>query len=233
MITVVIPTYNEKENVAMIVARVRASLPEGRVFVVDDSSPDGTAEIVREIMKSDPHVQLLIREKKEGLGKAYMHAFREIIKDRDVRTVVMMDADFSHDPKYVPEMVGKRESHHVIVGSRYVKGGATIGWELWRRLLSFFGNLYSRIVTGLPIRDLTGGFNAIDADYLRKIDFSVMDMSGYAFQIELKYELSRLGAKFAEIPIVFTNRIGGESKISNHIIREGILAPWKIRLRKK
>jgi len=143
-----------------------------------------------------------------------------------------MDADFSHDPKYLVEMFKKSKEYSVVVGSRYVLGGKTVGWELWRRILSFCGNFYCRTITGMPVKDCTGGFNIIHTDLLRKIDFSKMDMSGYAFIMEIKYLLYRAGGTFFEVPITFVNRVGGESKISSHIISEGIIAPWKIKFLK-
>ncbi len=229
---VIVPTYNEKENIAPLIREIFKQVPDVFVLVVDDNSPDGTARAVRELQQSYPQVSLLVRERKEGLGKAYIHAISEVMKDAEVSKIIMMDADFSHDPATVPLLLERAERFDVVIGSRYVAGGKTVGWELWRRILSFGGNFYCRLITRMPVSDCTSGFSATDAHILKKIDFSNFDVSGYAFTIELKYALWKAGASFAEVPITFTNRTGGESKISNHIIYEGILAPWKVILRK-
>lgn len=229
---VVIPTYNERENIKVLIPLIFQTIPGIGVVVADDNSPDSTGKVVLDLKYKYPNLSLITRENKGGLGGAYTNAFREVLKDLDVKTIVMMDADMSHDPKYLTQMIKESDKYNVVVGSRYVEEGKTVGWELWRRVLSFFGNLYCRTITGLPIKDCTGGFNVISADSLRKIDFSKMDMSGYAFIMEIKYLLYKSGATFFEVPITFVNRVGGESKISSHIISEGILAPWKIKLSK-
>ncbi len=229
---VIIPTYNERENIEKAVRRVFSYVPDILITVVDDNSPDGTGDAVAALMEEFPNLSLISRQKKEGLGKAYVYAFRELLSRTDLGFLIMMDADLSHDPKYLKPMLEEESLYDVIVGSRYTKGGATEGWELWRRVLSRWGNVYCRLVTRVPLTEFTGGFNAIRASVLRKIDFSKIDMSGYAFQVELKYLLYKAGARFKEIPIVFKNRTGGESKISNHIIREGIIAPWKMIFKK-
>ena len=225
--TIIIPTYNEFENIQVIIPRIFDIVPDTSVLVVDDNSPDGTKEAVNDLKRKYPNLSLLSRSRKEGLGKAYTDAFKEVLKDvPDI--IIMMDADLSHDPKYLLEMMRQARLFDLVIGSRYVQGGATVGWELWRKALSFFGNLYARLVTNLPAYDLTAGFNCINVAYLQKVNLESIDSSGYAFQIELKYLLRKAGAKLVEIPITFVNRTGGESKISNHIISEGIMAPWKI-----
>ncbi len=229
---IVIPTYNEKDNIKVLLPRIFKLSPLIHVLVSDDSSPDGTGDLVKDLQKEYKNLSLISRPKKMGLGRAYIDAFREVLKDGEVKNVIMMDADLSHNPEYLGDMLGKSDEFGVVVGSRYVTGGKTVGWELWRRLLSYFGNLYCRLITSLPIHDCTSGFNVIDASMLKKIDMSKMDMSGYAFIMELKFLLYKAGANFTEIPITFVNRVGGESKISSHIISEGIIAPWKIRLTK-
>lgn len=229
---IVLPTFNERENIAAIIHAVLTEVPGAQVLIVDDNSPDGTASVVEELMKKEPRLSILKRARKEGLGRAYVHAFKKLLNDSSVRTIVEMDADFSHDPVYLPKLLEKRGEYDLVVGSRNVVGGGTAGWELWRKLLSRGGNIYARTVTGLPVSDSTGGFNAISAEYLRKIDLDKIDSSGYAFQIELKYLLYKAGARITEFPIIFKNRAGGESKLSSHIIREGILAPWKLIMRK-
>jgi len=225
---VIIPTFNEAANIKALLLRISAVAPKANVLVVDDSSPDGTAEIVRDFQKNNPRLSLLVRQKKEGLGRAYLAAFQTVLKDPEVESVVMMDADFSHNPDYVPAMLDLLSSCDMAVGSRYVQGGGTSGWEAWRRLLSFFGNLYCKIILRMPVFDATAGFSAIRAEVLRQVDLSSIGVSGYAFQVELKYLLFRHGARLKELPIIFVNRVGGESKISGHIVNEGILAPWKL-----
>ncbi len=229
-VVIVIPTYNEKENIELLVPKIFSIIPDVDVIVADDNSPDGTGELVSNLKYKFPRLSLLSRDKKDGLGKAYINAFKNILDKNEFEKVVMMDADFSHDPKYLPEMLEQSKKFDVVIGSRYVSGGETQGWELWRRLLSSFGNSYCRIVTRLPVKDCTGGFNVISTNVLRKIDFDNMDMSGYAFIMEIKYLLYKAGAKFFEVPIIFVNRARGETKISSHIISEGIIAPWKMKL---
>lgn len=229
---IILPTYNERENIANIIPQIFSLLPEIHILVADDNSPDGTADEVKALQGKYPRLSLISRQKKEGLGRAYIHAFSHVLKEDNVRSVIMMDADLSHQPKYLPEMLDKSIKHSVVIGSRYTSGGGTVGWELWRRLLSYWGNFYCRTITRMPINDCTAGYNVIHADLLRKIDFTKMDMSGYAFIMELKYLLHKAGATFHEVPIYFVNRVGGESKMSSHIINEGILAPWKMILKK-
>ncbi len=230
---IIIPTYNEKDNIGRLIKKIFDAVPDVFVLVVDDNSPDGTANIVQDLKTEFPNLNLLLRSKKEGLGKAYVDAFSKVLKDQDVRRIIMMDADFSHSPEYLMEHLKTSEQFKVVIGSRYIPGGKTTGWELWRKLLSRFASLYCRLVTGMPIHDFTSGFMTIDAGFLRRIDFSNINLSGYAFLIELKYLLWKNGASIKEIPIIFKNREGGESKISNHIIKEGILAPWKMKFKKQ
>ncbi len=241
---IIIPTYNERENVITLVPKIFSVVPWVSVLVVDDNSPDGTAAAVHHLQSIFPRLSLLKRPSKEGLGCAYIHAFGVVLADPGVTTITMMDADHSHDPQYLPAMfAASHAGATVVVGSRHMRGGATVGWELWRRVLSFGGNLYCRLITRLPIYDCTGGFNIIHASLLRRIDFSTFDLSGYAFIMELKYALwkagreqaslsSQAGGVFKEIPIIFRNRVEGESKLSRHIVSEGIIAPWKMIFKK-
>jgi dolichol-phosphate mannosyltransferase len=230
---IILPTYNEKENVGNLIPQIFAIVPDIFIVVADDSSPDGTAKVVTELREKYSHLSLISRPQKNGLGKAYIHAFNHVLSDPEVTNIIMMDSDFSHQPKYLPEMLEKSKHYDVVTGSRYIEGGGTEGWELWRRLLSFLGNFYCRTITGMPIKDCTAGFNVIRATLLKKVDFSKIDMSGYAFIMELKYNLYTLGGTFYEVPIIFLNRTGGESKMSSHIINEGVLAPWKMIWKKK
>jgi len=225
------PTYNEKENIERLVREVFSRHPDIHIRVIDDNSPDGTAELVKKLMLEFPNLSILSRPGKQGLGKAYIHGFKEVFKE-DFSHVITMDADLSHHPKYLAEMLEKSKDYDVVTGSRYIRGGGSSGWELWRRILSRGANLYARTITGIPIRDLTAGFNCIRVEYLKKINLDKFDASGYAFLMELKYLLYKAGANMTEIPIVFANRTGGESKMAGHIIAEGVLAPWKIRFKK-
>jgi len=229
---IIVPTYNERENILLLVPALFSTVPDSDVLVVDDNSPDKTADVVRSLIRKYPQLHLLSRPGKQGLGKAYLHAFNEALKDEALETIIMMDADFSHNPSYLLAMLEARRHAGLVIGSRYIKGGGTEGWEWWRKMLSFFGNLYCRLVTRMPIHDFTAGFNAIDANLLRKIDLSELTLAGYAFLIELKYRLWREGAQASEVPIIFRNRTEGESKLNGHIISEGIIAPWRIIFKK-
>jgi dolichol-phosphate mannosyltransferase len=230
---IIIPTYNEKENIRVLIPMIFELLPTVFVVVADDNSPDGTGQEVLELAKKYPHLSLISRKEKNGLGKAYVNAFINVLADKEVGRVIMMDADLSLQPKYLPEMIKKSEEYSVVIGSRYVTGSKIVGWQFWRRILSFCGNFYCSLIVRMPIKDYTCGFNVISAELLRKIDFSKMDASGYAFILELKYLLYKAGATFCEVPIVFVERLGGESKISSHIVHEGILAPWKMLFKKE
>lgn len=225
---IILPTYNERKNVRELVPEIFKLYPEISILVVDDNSPDGTVEEVKELQKKFKNLKLLQRKGKEGLGKAYIHAFQEVFKDESANSVIMMDADFSHNPKYIAEMLREIKNYDLVIGSRYIKNGGTKNWELWRRILSFGGNLYCRIILRKGIHDYTTGFNCIKADILKKINFNALEFSGYAFIIGIKYYLLKTGASVKEIPIIFHGREEGESKISNHIISEGILAPLKL-----
>lgn len=228
-VTIIIPTYNEKENITKLVPIVSTLLPEVDILVVDDSSPDKTYEVVRSMQEHIPNLSLLLREKKEGLGKAYIEAFQKILKEGKSKAIIMMDADFSHDPKYLPMLIREAEHADIVIGSRYVRGGGVGGWNMWRRFLSKFGNIYARNIIGFSVFDCTSGLNLIRTEFLRRVDLNQISANGYAFIIELKGLLWKAKARFKEVPIVLCNRINGESKISGHIIREGILAPWRIR----
>lgn len=228
---IILPTYNEKENIGSLVDEIFSLVPEINILVVDDNSPDGTAAAVEELMAKYPNLSLLKRPEKNGLGGAYVAGFKKLLADPNIKNIFMMDADFSHHPKYLPQMIADSEDYGLFMGSRYIDGGGIAEWELWRRILSAGGNFYSRILLGRHIHDWTGGFNCIKTDYLRKVDFDKIDLSGYAFIMGLKYFLTKAGANVKEMPIIFEARRGGESKLSRHIISEGIIAPWKIILK--
>src|SRR3989344_596482 len=230
---IVIPTYNEKENISLLLKEIFKILPEIHILVVDDTSPDRTGEQVKKLQEKHPNLFLLTNSKKSGLGNAYIEGFKKIIKDNEFDFAVMMDADFSNQPEYLPRLLSEKEKYGLIIGSRYVKGGGlTSQWEFWRKILSRGANLYCRIILRKKIKDWTGGFNCIQIRFLKKINFEQLKFSGYAFIISLKYLLIKAGAEHKEVPIFFKERRGGESKISNGIIREGIFTPLKLIFKK-
>ncbi len=225
---IILPTYNERENIGLLIERIFSLVPEIHILVVDDNSPDGTAELVKDLKNKYLNLFVLERPVKNGLGKAYIEAFKKLLSNLDVENIIIMDADFSHSPEYLPQMLEEIKNYDLVIGSRYIKDGGISNWELWRRLLSWGGNFYVRMLLGGRIRDWSSGFNCIRASTLKKIDLDKIEFSGYAFLSELKYRLFKSGAGIKEIPIIFEERRGGESKMSGNIIREGILAPWKL-----
>lgn len=229
---VILPTYNEKENINAIIPAVRAAGVDAHILVVDDNSPDGTGTAVRELMRSDPGVHLLMREKKAGLGKAYLAGFRWGL-DKGYEVLVQMDADFSHRPEDLKKLLSLSEQADALVGSRYVAGGGVRNWSLFRRLISQGGSLYSRYILGFPLRDWTGGFNLWHRRVLEAIQLDKVSSEGYCFQIELKYRASLGGFKVREVPILFENRIKGVSKMSSRIFIEALYRVWTLRYAKQ
>jgi dolichol-phosphate mannosyltransferase len=228
-ISVIIPTYNERENIGPLTREIFTAIPDSRVLIVDDNSPDGTGDEVRRHQREYPNLHVLSRSGKLGFGSAYLAGFAEALNDPFTDTVVMMDADLSHDPRYLPKMIAALKNVDVVIGSRYTLGGSVEGWSFRRRMLSRFGNRYARLVTGMPIRDCTAGFLALRAPVVRMLLESSMEMTGYAFLMELKHKIWQWRLRIGEIPITFRDRTVGSSKISNNIIREGIQAPWILR----
>lgn len=228
-----IPTYNERDNVREIVPRLFAAVPDLRVLIVDDSSPDGTAEAVRSIQTVSPRLELLIRDTDRGFGQAYRFGLRHILAHTDASAIVTMDADLSHDPAHIAAMLDRLRTCDAVIGSRYINGGTVDGWSFRRRLLSRAGNAYVRAVTRMPFRDCSSGFNLVRAEALHSVNPGSLRFSGYAFLMELKYRLWRAGAKIEEVPIRFHERMHGESKISGRIIREGLCAPWLVRFQRR
>ena len=225
---VVLPTYNERENLQPVVAGVRAALapvaPDHRLLVVDDSSPDGTGELADELAAHDPAVQVLHRPVKEGLGQAYIAGFR-LALEQGAALVIEMDADLSHDPAHLPAMIEAARDADLVLGSRYVPGGAVHNWGATRRLVSRGGCWYARVVLGLPVRDLTGGFKCFRRAVLEAIDLEAVRSQGFAFQVELTYRAIQQGFRVKEIPIAFTDRRVGQSKMSKRIVLE---AMWMV-----
>lgn len=227
---IIIPTYNERENIISLIVELLRVAPAGtRILVVDDGSPDATAELVRDYIAKDPRVSLMTRPVKLGMGSAYQAAFRRVLDEGGNDVIVTIDADFSHNPRYVPELIRECVTHDLVIGSRYVKGGAIEYWSPWRRLLSWGGNLYVRTITGLPIRDCTAGFSAMRADFLSRVPFGEVRAKGYAWWFALRILFFRRGARICEIPITFTERRLGKSKLSTNVVYEGLVEPWRIR----
>jgi dolichol-phosphate mannosyltransferase len=230
-VLVIVPTYNEAENIAALIREVRNLDIDPEILIIDDNSPDGTANIVKTIMERDPKVHLIERPKKMGLGSAYITGFKWAL-DRNFDVVVEMDADFSHDPKDIKRLVENLENCDAVIGSRYVKGVSVVNWPISRLLLSYFANLYARVITGVKIRDLTSGFKAIKTECLRVINLDGIKSDGYAFQIELHFNLWFKGFKVCEIPIIFVERRAGKSKLNKGIIWEAFWMVLRLGLRR-
>lgn len=222
---VILPTYNEAENLERIVGAVLERLPAyGRVLVVDDSSPDGTGEIADRLASAEDSVDVLHRPRKEGLGPAYLAGFRLALDDGADR-IIEMDADFSHDPADLPRLIQATEEADLAIGSRYVSGGGVTDWGPMRRFISRGGSAYSRLALGLPVRDLTGGFKCYRRPVLETINLDTIEARGYAFQVETTYRAIRAGFRVVEIPITFKDRADGSSKMSGSIVAE---AMWRV-----
>ena len=243
---VVIPTYNEKENVSKMAKAVLAE-EESRssrasaeskttgtndleLLFVDDNSPDGTGDIIEEMMKSEPRIHCLHRTKKEGLGRAYVAGFKKAL-ELGADLVIQMDCDFSHDPKDLPRMIAAATDADLVIGSRYVKGGGTPGWPFKRRLISRCGGIFIRTVTGMPIKDPTGGFRCWKRATLEGLDLDTVESAGYSFQLEMNHRTWKRGFAIKEIPIVFTDRVAGYSKITAGIAVESIKIALRLRFR--
>ncbi len=228
-VVVIIPTYNERDNVVKIITSVLAQDPRLDVLIVDDGSPDGTGAIVDALAAENPRVHALHRAKKLGLGTAYVAGFTWALR-RDYVAICEMDADFSHDPGHLPQFLAALDNAHLVLGSRYRDGKVTVvNWPMTRLLLSFFANVYARGVTGLPLWDGTGGFKCFRREVLVSIDLDDVRSNGYAFQIEMSFRAWRKGWRITEIPIVFTDRTEGESKMSKRIVREAVWMVWRLR----
>jgi dolichol-phosphate mannosyltransferase len=226
---VIIPTYNERENVSRIIHAVLEQDPRLEVLVVDDGSPDGTGEIVDKLGKQNPKVHCLHRAKKLGLGTAYLAGFKWSL-ERDYDYTFEMDADFSHDPAHLPQFLKSIESADLVLGSRYRDGKVTVvNWPITRLLLSYFANIYARWVTGMPLFDATGGYKCYRRSVLKAIDLNDVRSNGYAFQIEMSFRAWKQNFRIVEIPIVFVDRTEGTSKMSKAIVREAVWMVWRLR----
>ncbi len=227
---VIIPTYNEIENLKLLFPELMKLNNQFDILIVDDSSPDGTAAYVKDVSKSNQRVHLLLRKQKQGLGKAYISGFEWAIAN-SYDTITQMDADFSHRPMDLDSILNLIENHDLVIGSRYVEGGKVENWGFIRKLISKGGSFYSRLILGYPTRDWTGGFNTWKTPVLKQIGLENIESSGYSFQIELKYRAQLLGFKPYEYPITFPDRRLGQSKMSFRILLEALYKVWLIRFR--
>jgi len=226
---VIIPTYNERKNIELLIHEILELYPNMNVLVVDDGSPDGTGKYVAELGERDKRVKLIERKAKMGLGTAYVAGFKYML-DNGYELAFQMDADFSHDPKELGTFRNLADEYDLIIGSRYVQGVNVINWPMKRLLLSYFANLYTKVITGLPIYDCTGGFKCFRREVLASIDLDSIRSNGYSFQIEMNYHAWKNGFKLKETPIIFTDRVEGTSKMSKQIVYEAVFMVWKLRL---
>ena len=230
LVQVVVPTYNESESIESLIERVLALGDRYRILIVDDSSPDGTGEIVRALIERYPgRLDLLTRSSKQGIGRAYVAGFRQVLCG-DAALVAQMDADLSHAPEDLMRLVAAADAADLVLGSRYVTGGDTHGWPLHRRLISRLGGDYARLVLGIPIQDLTGGFKVYRRAALAALDFDHITSDGYVFQIETTYKTLLAGFQVVEVPIQFVDRVAGKSKLSRRILLEAALVVWKLKV---
>ena len=229
-VLVVVPTYNERINVPQIVPAILAQDPCVHVLIVDDNSPDGTGELADQLAAENARVHVLHRGRKEGLGKAYLAGFRWAL-DCGYDLIFEMDADFSHDPRFLPTFLDAVQDADLVIGSRYKSGVNVINWPISRLLLSIGANQYARVVTGLPLTDSTGGFKCFRRQVLEAIPLERVRSNGYAFQIEMSFLAWKKGFRIREIPIVFTDRVEGQSKMNGKIVREAVWMVWWLRLR--
>jgi len=229
---VVVPTYNEAENVGRLLPSILARDPRLSVLVVDDNSPDGTADVVKGLPDYGGRIRLLERARKEGLGAAYIAGFKWVLANTDVDAIFEMDADFSHDPVALDDFLREIEDHDLVLGSRYLDGITVVNWPLSRLILSVCANVYARLITGLPIKDCTGGFKCFRRTTLEQLPLDDVTSDGYSFQIELNYQCWKRGLRIKEIPIVFVDRQVGVSKMSRRIIFEAMWMVWALRLRR-
>ena len=228
-VVVLIPTYNELDNVDRLTKTIFRLIPDIHILFIDDGSPDGTADRIKELMSENKNIHILERPGKMGLGNAYVSGFKFALEN-GYEYIFQMDADFSHDPKELPNFLKSMKDNDLVLGSRYIKGVNVINWPLSRLLLSYFANSYTRIVTGLPIRDATGGFKCFRRSVLESLDLNKIKSNGYAFQIEVTFNVWNNGFRVKEIPIIFVDRVYGESKLSKKIMWEAIFMVWKLRI---
>jgi dolichol-phosphate mannosyltransferase len=227
---IIIPTYNEVVNIKKLIPELLERYSSVDILVVDDNSPDGTGDYVESLSLQNSRVKVLRREKKLGLGTAYIAGFKKALSE-GYDLIFEMDADFSHDPKEIGNFLTAIKDHDLVLGSRYINGVNVVNWPMSRLLLSYFANMYTRFITGLPIRDATGGFKCFRKEVLRAIDLDKIRSNGYAFQIEMTFKAWKKGYKIGAIPIIFIDRFQGTSKMSKKIVREAVTMVWKLRIR--
>ncbi len=227
---IITPTYNEMDNISRLIPELLERYDDLDILVVDDNSPDGTGGYVEELSKQNSRIKIIKRGRKLGLGTAYIAGFKYAIQ-HDYEYIFEMDADFSHDPKEIKNLLLAAENYDLVLGSRYVRGVNVINWPMRRLLLSYFANKYTRFITGMPIQDATGGFKCFKRKVLESISLDQISSNGYAFQIEMTFKAWKKGFKVGEIPIVFVDRVKGTSKMSKKIVREAIFMVWKLRIR--
>lgn len=228
-ITVVIPTYNERDNIEKLAAMILAQDARINILFVDDNSPDGTGEIADRLASETCRIKVLHRAGKLGLGSAYRQGFTLALED-NADIIVEMDADFSHDPAMIPQFIEKMSSYDLVIGSRYINGVSVVNWPIRRLILSYCASVYTRLVTGLRLSDCTGGFKCFRRNVLEAMDLSSIKSDGYSFQIEINYRCHEKGFRIGEIPIIFVDRHAGTSKMSKQIVREAVFMVWKLKL---
>lgn len=227
---VIIPTYNELDNLQKLLPQILNDYPGIHILIVDDNSPDGTAKYVEDLGSKDERLKIIKRDKKRGLGTAYVAGFKFMLAN-GYDNAIQMDADYSHDPVEIKNFLKAIENHDLAIGSRYTDGVRVVNWPIKRLLLSYFANLYTRIITGMPIKDATGGFKCFRRDVLQSIDLDKIHSNGYSFQIEMNYKAWKKKFRLCEIPITFVDRVHGTSKMSKKIVFEAVFMVWKLRFK--
>jgi dolichol-phosphate mannosyltransferase len=228
---VIIPTYNERGNIEKLIKEIFNQNLLLDILIVDDNSPDGTGDLVEELRKNEPRLFILHRLAKEGIGQAYLAGFKWAL-EHNYEYIFEMDADFSHQPKYLKDFLAAIKENDLVLGSRYIKGGGTVGWPWYRKLISRLGSLYAQLILGLKVKDLTGGFKCFRRKVLESIDLDKVKSSGFTFQIEMTYRAYKKGFRIKEIPIFFIEREFGKSKFSKKIFREALIRVWLLRIGK-
>jgi len=228
-ILIIIPTYNELENLPKLIPEVLSKNENIDILIVDDNSPDGTADFVQDEAKKNSRIKLIKREKKMGLGTAYIDGFKFALQN-NYDYIFEMDADFSHNPKMIPKFLKEIKKYDLVLGSRYKEGVNVANWPMSRLMLSMFANIYSRVITGLPVHDATGGYKCFRREVLEAINLDAVKSNGYAFQIEMTFKAWKKGFKIKELSIIFIDRLKGTSKMSRKIVREAIVMVWKLRI---
>jgi len=228
-ILIIIPTYNERENIKKLIPAIKKVSRAYHILIVDDNSTDGTGLEVKRFIRKDKTIKLISRSKKSGLGTAYVNGFKYALKEK-YDLIFEMDADFSHDPKYIPDFLREIKNYDLVIGSRYLNGVSVVNWPISRLILSQFANFYARFITGLPLTDCTSGYKCYRRKVIEEIDLNKIHSDGYAFQIEMHYKAWKKGFKIKEIPIIFVDRHSGTSKMSRKVMLEAAIVVWKLRM---